>query len=91
MTVEERVADFLVKNMGKAYCNTCVARELGINHRQAQEERYRETDEHEDQEEPDDHGARHQSKETHTLASFFGSHRLRWRGPGAWAPTRSPG
>jgi hypothetical protein len=36
MTVEERVADFLVKNMGKAYCNTCVARELGINHRQAQ-------------------------------------------------------
>jgi hypothetical protein len=35
MTVEERVAAFLVKNKGKAYCNACLARELGINHRQA--------------------------------------------------------
>jgi hypothetical protein len=35
MTVEARVADFLVKNKGKAYCNACLARELGINHRQA--------------------------------------------------------
>jgi hypothetical protein len=35
MTVEARVADFLVKNKGKAYCNACLARELGINLRQA--------------------------------------------------------
>ncbi len=35
MTVEERVADFLVKNTGKAYCDDCLARELGINRRQA--------------------------------------------------------
>ena len=35
MTVEERVADFLVKNKGKAYCNACLAGELGINRRQA--------------------------------------------------------
>ena len=32
MTVEERVADFLVKNKGKAYCDDCLAGELGINH-----------------------------------------------------------
>jgi hypothetical protein len=35
MTVEERVADFLVKNKGKAYCNACLAKELRINQRQA--------------------------------------------------------
>jgi hypothetical protein len=28
MTVEERVADFLVKNKGKAYCDDCLARNL---------------------------------------------------------------
>ena len=35
MTVEERVADFLVKNKGKAYCDDCLARELGIHRHQA--------------------------------------------------------
>lgn len=28
MTVQERVADFLVKNKGKAYCNAGLARSL---------------------------------------------------------------
>jgi hypothetical protein len=35
MTVEERVVDFLVKNKGNAYCDDCVAGELGISRRQA--------------------------------------------------------
>jgi hypothetical protein len=29
------VAAFLIKNKGTAYCNTCLANELGINQRQA--------------------------------------------------------
>ena len=35
MTVEERVAAFLQTNRGKAYCDDCLAGELGINRHQA--------------------------------------------------------
>lgn len=35
MTVEERVASFLIVNKGKAYCDDCLADEIGINRYQA--------------------------------------------------------
>ena len=35
MTVEERVVAFLKANSGKAYCDDCLAEELGINRHQA--------------------------------------------------------
>lgn len=35
MTVEERVAQFLSAHRGTAYCDDCLADELGINRHQA--------------------------------------------------------
>jgi hypothetical protein len=35
VTVEERVAAFVVKDKGNAYCDDCLAGELGINRHQA--------------------------------------------------------
>ena len=35
MTVEDRVANFLIANQGHAYCHDCLAREVRINRYQA--------------------------------------------------------
>ena len=35
MTVEERVANFLAVNKGQAFCDDCLAEEVGINRHQA--------------------------------------------------------
>ena len=35
MNVEERVAQFLTANRGRAYCDDCLADEVGINRHQA--------------------------------------------------------
>ena len=35
MIVEERVASFLLTNKGEAYCDDCLAAEVGVNRHQA--------------------------------------------------------
>jgi hypothetical protein len=35
MTVEERIATFLLQNKGKAYCDDCLAKGIGVNRHQA--------------------------------------------------------
>ncbi len=36
MTAVERIADFLRKHRGKAYCDDCLGEELGLNRHQVQ-------------------------------------------------------